>query len=68
MNNPAIDAILNMAMNNPMLKSNPNAQSMLNVVRSGNAQQGQQIADNLCKSMGMTRDEALRQAKGFFNL
>lgn len=52
----------------PSMANNPNAQAMLEVVRSGDAARGEQIANNLLKTYGMSKEEALAQAKRFFNV
>lgn len=39
----------------------PWAQAAINAIMNGDAQTGQQIADNLCQSYGLTRDQALSQ-------
>lgn len=59
---------LNLINQNPQIAQNPNAQSMLNVIQSGDSQKGEEIARNLCNSYGITPDQALTQAKQFFHL
>lgn len=59
---------MNLISQNPNIANNPNAQEFIKVIQNGDSERGQQIADNLCKSYGMTRDEALKSAKSFFNL
>lgn len=49
-------------MNNPM------AQNYIGVIQSGDAQKGQQLAENICKSYGVTPQQAIQQAKQFFNI
>lgn len=63
-----LNAILNMAQSNPNIANNPQAQAMLNVVKSGDAQKGEEIARNLCNTMGITPEEATKQAANFFNI
>lgn len=65
MPNP-LDFILNMAEINPNISSNPQAQAMLNVIKSGDAKRGEEIARNLCNTMGVTPEEATKQAQNFF--
>lgn len=48
---------------NPNIANNPQAQAMLNVVKSG-----EEIARNLCNTMGITPEEATKQAANFFNI
>lgn len=58
------DQLINMLLQmNPRIQNNPQAQSMLNVIRSGDAVTGQQLAENLCKTYGITTQEATQQAK-----
>lgn len=59
---------MNLISQNPSIANNPNAQEFIKVIQNGDSERGQQIADNLCQSYGMTRDEALKSAKSFFNL
>lgn len=59
---------MNLISQNSNIANNPNAQEFIKVIQNGDSERGQQIADNLCQSYGMTRDEALKSAKSFFNL
>lgn len=59
---------MNILSRNPAVANNPQAQEYLKVIQNGDTQRGQQIADNLCQSYGVSRDEALSQAKRFFGL
>ena len=45
---------------NPNIANNPNAQSMINVIQSGDEKRGQEIAENICKSMGLQLYSRLR--------
>lgn len=44
---------MNMLKQNPNVARNPQAQAMLQVLQSGDAQKGQQIAQNLCQTYGI---------------
>ena len=49
----------------------PNApwrDAAINAIMSGDAQAGQQIANNIMQSMGMTKEQMMEQAKKQFNL
>lgn len=59
---------MNMIQHNPQVMNNPMAQNYISVIQSGDAQKGQQLAENICKSYGMTPQQALQQAKQFFNI
>lgn len=53
---------------NAQFQNNPMAQGMLDVIESGDAKKGEQMALNLCESMGIKPDDAIKQAKHFFNV
>ena len=59
---------MNLIMQNPQVANNPQAQEYLQIIQNGDAEKGQQIADNLCQSFGVSRDDAISQAKRFFGL
>lgn len=62
------DFALSMISRNPQIADNPQAQQMINVIQNGNDEQGKQIAENLCKTYGMSKEDALANAKRFFGL
>lgn len=64
----ARDFALNMLRQNPNIANNPNAQEMINVIQNGDSVRGQQIANNLCSTYGMNRDQAISQAMQFFHI
>ncbi|UNI72556.1 MAG: hypothetical protein [Chaetfec virus UA24_144] len=53
---------------NPQIAGNPQAKEFIGVIQSGDAARGEQIANNILKSYGMTKEDALQQAKNFFGL
>lgn len=53
--------------NNPSIANNPQAQNYIQVLQSGNAQAGQQIAENLLKTYGMTKEQGMNQVRQFFH-
>ena len=59
---------MNLISQNPNIAKNPNAQEFIKVIQNGDSARGQQIADNLCQTYGISRDEALKNAKLFFHL
>ena len=52
----------------PSLANNLNARAMIQAVQSGDAEAGERIARNLCQSYGVTPEQAIQQAKGFFHI
>lgn len=67
-NNPMMDFALNLIQQNPALQNNPNAKEMIEVIRSGDTAKGEQIASNLCKTYGVDKNQAVQQARSFFNI
>lgn len=67
-----MDDLLGFAMNliarNPKLANNPQAQQLIDVIQRGDEKQGEEIAENLCKTFGTTREQAVSEAKKFFGL
>lgn len=59
---------MNLIRNNPNVANNPQAQEMLKVIQNGDSQRGQMIAENLCKTYGITKEDALSKAKQFFHI
>lgn len=59
---------INMLSNSPVIANNPNTQQYLAIIRSGDASKGAQIAENLCRSYGVRKDDAVAMAKKFFKL
>lgn len=62
------DMALNLLAQNPNIVNNPNAQEFIQVIRNGDSVKGAQIAQNLCDSYGMSKEDVLRNAKSFFHL
>lgn len=59
---------LDMIQRNHALQNNPNAREMIDVIRSGDATRGRQIARNLCNTYGVKPEDAIAQAKSFFHM
>lgn len=55
-----------MLQRNPQLANNPQAQQYIQVLMSGDAQKGQELARNICGSFGVTPEQGVQQAQNFF--
>lgn len=66
-NNP-MGFALDMIQHNPALQNDPNAREMIDVIESGDANRGRQIARNLCNTYGVKPEDAITQAKSFFHM
>lgn len=55
--------------NNPQaqqyFQNNPQAQQYLQILLDGDAQRGQELAQNLCKSYGISPEQGIQQAQQF---
>ena len=54
--------------NQSNLPNAPWRDAAINAIMSGDAQAGQQIANNIMQSMGMTKEQMMEQARKQFNL
>lgn len=68
MNNPIMNFAMAMINKNPAIQNNPQAQELINVIQNNDAARGEQIATNLCDTYGVTKDQAIAQAKKYFGL
>lgn len=68
MNNPILNLAMTIISNNPQIANNPQAKSMIEVIQSGDAERGRQIAENLCNTYGVSKEDAVKQAKSFFKI
>lgn len=59
---------MSMLQRNPQVMNNTQAQGLMQVIQSGDAAKGQQMAENLCKTYGVTPDQALQEARKFFHI
>mgnify|MGYP003489453074 CR=1 FL=1 len=54
---------LNEAMNNSAISQNPIGKNAIDMYQKGDMQGINQLADNLCKEKGMTREQVLQQIR-----
>lgn len=64
-----LENALNMFLSNTQAsRITPVQQNYIDVLKSGDAKKGEELANNLCSSMGMTKEQAINQAKQFFGI
>lgn len=63
-----LDAMLDAIKASPAIANNPQMQSYIEVLESGDSKRGEEIANNLLKTYGMTKEDALAQARAFFRI
>lgn len=54
-----------MIRRNPQIQNNPQIAEMMKVIQSGDTSRGSQLADNICKTYGLTREQAFSQAQNW---
>lgn len=54
---------LQMISQNPRIANNPTAMQMINAIQSNDPKKGEELADSICKTYGLTREQALQQAQ-----
>ena len=62
------DIALSIISNNPSFANNPRAQEYISIIKNNDSQRGNEIAQNLCATYGMSVDQAVCQAKQFFGI
>ena len=67
-NNKLMQFAMNLINRNPKVAKNPVAQQLIGVIQNGSEEQGQAIAENICNSYGVTKEQALEDAKKFFGI
>lgn len=54
---------MNLLSQNPQIANNPNAKAMVDVIKNGDARAGMEMANNLLKTYGISKEEGIAQAK-----
>lgn len=66
MNQPPINIMqfaMNNLQNNPQIQSSEMGQNFMNILQTGNAKAGEEMANNILHSYGLSKEEAIRQAQ-----
>lgn len=66
--NDVLGFAMDLIERNGQIVGNPNARSMIDVIRRNDAARGEQIARNICETYGVTPEEAVRRARGLFHI
>lgn len=59
---------MRMINENPNVKNNPRMKEMVDVIISGDQKRGEELAMNLCKTYGCSREDAIDLAKKRFGI
>lgn len=57
------DMAAQMIRNNPNIQQSPFAQAGMNAILNNDAKAGEQLANNILKSVGMTKEQAIELAR-----
>lgn len=63
-----MQSMLKMLTANPAIADNPQARSFIDVLQSGDSARGEELANNLLETYGMTKEDALARARKFFHI
>lgn len=66
MQNPS-DVLKTMIQRNPQIQNNPMAQNFIGILQSGDSKRGEEVANNLLSTYGMTKEQAMNQVRNFFH-
>lgn len=66
MSNQISNLISRLINNNPKIQNNPQAKEFIDTLQHNDSQKGEQIANNILKTYGLTKEQALAEAKKFF--
>lgn len=66
--NNLMQNLVSAAMNNPQVKNSPLAQEGLGAIFSNDNKKGEQIANNILASYGLTKEQGIEKAKEFFHI
>lgn len=58
-----MDIASQMIRNNPNIQQSPFAQAGMNAILNNDAKAGEQLANNILKSVGMTKEQAMQLAR-----
>lgn len=53
---------------NPQVANTPIGQQFVQILQSGNDAAGQQLAMNICNSLGISKEQALQDARNGFHI
>lgn len=59
---------MNFMSQNRNLPNNPMIQQCTTLIQTANAERGEEMANNILKSYGISKEEGIRMAKQFFHI
>ena len=65
-NNPLADYAMQILNQNPNVSGSSMGQNLVSILKSGDSKKGEEIARNLCKTYGISPEEAMQRACEFF--
>lgn len=66
--NEIIQALIGQIEASPGFAGNQNAREMLECIKNGDSEKGERIAMNLCRTYGVTPEQALQQARSTLHI
>lgn len=59
---------LQLLQKNPNVSNSPVGRELIDILQKGDQKRGEELARNLCKTNGVSEQEALNQANRFFGM
>lgn len=63
MNRSSIEKAVSLLKTRPEIAGNPRAREMLEIIQNGDAERGERVANNLLENYGVTKEQALEEAR-----
>lgn len=58
---------IQMIQNNPNMASNPYVQQLIEIIQNGDKKRGEELANNILNTYGVSKEDAMGRAKNFFH-
>ena len=63
-----LESVLRMLENDPRVSGNPQAREMVEIIRKGDRERGEQVANNILETYQVTKEQALSRAREMLGL
>lgn len=59
---------MKMMQSNPNAMNSPMGQQFMQILQSGDQNAGQQLANNICSTYGISKEQAVQQSRNYFHI
>lgn len=68
MNNAIMQFAAKMLQSNPQAANSPMGQQLVQILQTGDVNAGQQLANNICQTYGVSQQEAIQKSRNYFHI